>query len=689
MGVDQGALSLPRTQILGKRVAWLAGPLLILAVQLAFFGAPAGVLINGAVLGLITSLVALGMFLVYRANRVINFAQGELGLIPAVLAVMLITETGLPWLLALVVGLVASFALGGASEFLVIRRFFRAPRLVLTVATLGLAQALGFLALWMPKWWDSKVVSQRIDVPIDAVWDVGPIRLSSDHLLVLVVAPLVLLGVGALLRYTDLGIAVRAAAERPDRANSLGIPVKAIQTLVWAIAGTLAFLALFLRAGVIGLPVAGSLGVGLLLRALAALVIGRLEHLPTVLCSSIALGILHMGVDWNQSSSLVGDALMAAVIIVALILRKVRPERGELELGAFRAIGEVRRLPDVLRRLPEVRIARWSALLALGAFLLTLPHHLGTEHVLRLSFLYLMTMVLVSLVVLTGWAGQISLGQIAFVAVGSVAGAHATQQWGADIILATLLAGCCGLVAALVVGFPALRVRGMYLAVTTLAFAVAVTAYLLNPRFFDWLPSGRIERHPILGRIGWESSFAMYHVSLVAMTLTFIAVAGIRRSRTGRVLIALRENEAALEAFGVSARRAKLMAFGISGFIAAASGSLSVHHQQALVMDGRGAEGSLSIFVSGVAGGLGSLLGAAVGALWYWGGIWWLPGTWRLLATGGGVLLVLLILPGGLAGGIYQLRDAALSRLAVHRGIEAPGFTEDRLDAVPEPEATT
>ncbi len=687
--MDQGALSLPRTQILGKRVAWLAGPLLILAVQLAFFGAPAGVLINGAVLGLITSLVALGMFLVYRANRVINFAQGELGLIPAVLAVMLITETGLPWLLALVVGLVASFALGGASEFLVIRRFFRAPRLVLTVATLGLAQALGFLALWMPKWWDSKVVSQRIDVPIDAVWDVGPIRLSSDHLLVLVVAPLVLLGVGALLRYTDLGIAVRAAAERPDRANSLGIPVKAIQTLVWAIAGTLAFLALFLRAGVIGLPVAGSLGVGLLLRALAALVIGRLEHLPTVLCSSIALGILHMGVDWNQSSSLVGDALMAAVIIVALILRKVRPERGELELGAFRAIGEVRRLPDVLRRLPEVRIARWSALLALGAFLLTLPHHLGTEHVLRLSFLYLMTMVLVSLVVLTGWAGQISLGQIAFVAVGSVAGAHATQQWGADIILATLLAGCCGLVAALVVGFPALRVRGMYLAVTTLAFAVAVTAYLLNPRFFDWLPSGRIERHPILGRIGWESSFAMYHVSLVAMTLTFIAVAGIRRSRTGRVLIALRENEAALEAFGVSARRAKLMAFGISGFIAAASGSLSVHHQQALVMDGRGAEGSLSIFVSGVAGGLGSLLGAAVGALWYWGGIWWLPGTWRLLATGGGVLLVLLILPGGLAGGIYQLRDAALSRLAVHRGIEAPGFTEDRLDAVPEPEATT
>ncbi len=661
------------------RLEWLAGPLLILAVQQVLFGVPVGVVLNGAVLGLITALVALGMFLVYRANRVLNFAQGELGLIPAVLAVLLVVESGLPWLLALGIGLVASFALGGASEFLVIRRFFHAPRLVLTVATLGLAQALGFLALWMPRWWDSRVASQRTDMPLEAVWDVGPIRLSADHLLVLVAVPLLLLAVGLLLHRTDLGIAIRAAAERPDRAGSLGIPVKAVQTLVWAMAGTLAFLALFLRAGVMGLPVGGFLGFGLLLRALAALVIGRLQHLPTVMASSVALGILHQGVDWNQSSSLVGDAVMAAVIIVALLVRRMRPERGELELGAFRAVGEVRRLPAALCQLPEVRLGRFLGPPALVAVALVLPHHLGTENVLRLSFLYLSTMVLVSLVVLTGWAGQVSLGQMAFLAVGAVAGAHATQSWGADLLLAVPFAGICGIVAAMVVGVPALRLRGMHLAVTTLAFAVAVTAYLLNPRFFDWLPSGRIERQPLLGRINWESSFAMYHVSLVAVVVTFVLVAGIRRSRTGRVLIALRENEAAVQAFGVSATRAKLTAFGISGFVAAASGALSVHHQQAFVIEGSGAEASIGMFVSGVAGGLGSLLGAGLGALWYWGSFWWLEGNWRLLATGGGVLLVLLILPGGLAGGVYQLRDAVLTRLAVQRGVAAPGFTEDRL----------
>ncbi|MCH2431080.1 MAG: branched-chain amino acid ABC transporter permease, partial [Acidimicrobiales bacterium] len=159
--------------------------------------------------------------------------------------------------------------------------------------------------------------------------------------------------------------------------------------------------------------------------------------------------------------------------------------------------------------------------------------------------------------------------------------------------------------------------------------------------------------------------------------VTLVAVAGIRHSRTGRVLIALRENETAVEAFGISPTKAKLTAFGISGFVAAMAGALIAHHQQAIVIGGE-AQASIGLFVAGVAGGLGSLVGAAIGALYWWGGLWWLPGNWYLLATGGGVLVVLLVLPGGLAGGLYELRDAALRRLAAHRAIQAPGFTPDR-----------
>ena len=654
-----------------SRAQWMLGPAMIMLVQAIWFGAPAGVMINGVVLGLLTALVALGMFLVHRANRVLNFAQGELGLVPAVLAVMLVVESGWPWLLALAVGSVAALTLGGAAEFLVVRRFFRAPRLVLTVATLGLAQGLGFLALLMPRWWDTRVASQRIAAPIDQVWDVGPVRLDGAHLVILAVV---------LLRRTDLGVAIRAAAELPDRAASLGVPVRSVHTVVWALAAFLAFLALFLRAGVIGLPVGGSLGFSLLLRALAALMIGRLTHLPTVLASSVALGVLHQGVDWNQDSSLVGDTIMAAVIVVALLVRRDRGDRGEVDLGMSSAVGEIRRIPAAIAERTGFRLLRWSAISAVAGVSLWLPHVLGVQNVLRLSFLHLYTIVLVSMVVLTGWAGQLSLGHMAFVAVGAVTGAVLSQELGADLLLAVLGAGVAGVVASLVVGLPALRLRGLYLAVTSLAFAVATTSYLLNPRFFDWIPTDRVERHPLLGRIDWTSSFAMYHVSLLAVVVAFIAVSGLRHSRTGRVLLALRDNEATVAAYGVSPTRAKLTAFALSGFFASAAGALIVHHQQAVVIDGAGAQASIRLFVAGVAGGMGSMIGAALGALYYWGGVWWLPGNWRLLALGGGVLVVLLVLPGGLANGLYRLRDHVVRRYATARGIDAPGFTPDRPD---------
>ena len=649
------------------------------------FRAPIGVIINGAVLGLITALVALAMFLIYRSNRVLNFAQGEFGLIPAVLAVMLIVESDWPWLLALLVGAVAATLLGGVTEFLIIRRFFRAPRLILTVATLGLAQILAFNAFRMPLWWNTRVTSQRIDSPLDWVWDIGPVRLSADHLLVLIIVPLVLLAIGALLRYTNLGIAVRAAAELPDRAVSLGIPVKSVHTLIWGIAGLLAFLALFLRAGVIGLPVGGSLGFGLLLRALAALMIGRLNHLPTILVSSVALGILQQGINWNQDNSFLGDAFMAAVIIAALVLRRDRKQRGETTFESLSLIGDIRRLPSVLNHLWEVRLLKLLALTGCIGLSFWLPRVLETQDILRLSYLYLYVIVLLSLVILTGWAGQLSLGHMAFLTVGSVLGAYFTQEMGFDLLLAVPIAGLGGALASLFVGLPALRLRGLYLAVTSLAFAVATTSYLLNPRFFSWIPQGRIERQPLLGRIDWSTSFAMYHVSLIALILVFFAVSGIRNSRTGRVLLAMRDNETAVSAYGISPTKAKLVAFAISGFFASTAGALVVHHQQALVVETNDHWQSIDLFVAAVAGGIGSVIGAILGALYYWGGVWWLPGNWRFLVLGGGVLGVLLILPGGMASGLYQIRDAAAKKLALHHGIDAPGFTSDVLEEKSQP----
>ena len=656
-----------------ERLSWLVWPAVLIAVQQILFPAPAGSILAGVILGLVTSLVSLGMYLVYRANRVLNFAAGELGLLPAVFAVLLIVESGISWYLSFVLGLIAAALVGVAAEFLIIRRFFNSPRLVVTVATIGLAQLLALFALLLPRWWDAMVQSQRIDAPFDIEFEVGSRVFSADHVVALVVAPLAILGVGALLRWTRIGIAIRAAAELPGRAGLLGIPVKALQSVVWSLATVLAFLALFLRSGIYGLPVGGSLGLLLLLRSLAALTLGRMSHLPTILATSVALGVLQEAVVWN-SGAIEAEAKMAALtgifIIVGLLARRTKGLRSEVDGATWQSVGDTRPIAAEFRSMPIVRIGRLVAIAGFGAFFLAFPSipWFDATVVVRMALIFLFAIILLSLGVLTGWAGQLSLGQMAFAGVGGAVGAWITLRWNWDITIATIAAGAAGALVSLVVGIPALRLRGTYLAVTTLAFGLTVSQYFLNPRFFDWVPDERVERLPIFGVIDWSSSRAVYYVSLIGMLLAFVAVRGIRHSRTGRVLIAIRDNEASTESFGVSPVRAKLTAFAISGFLAAVAGSLIAHHQQSFFAYDAGF--NLGVFTASVVGGLGSPLGAFIGSLYWNGTFFWLEGTWRLFASGIGVLIVLLVAPGGLVSLWTDLRDLTLRTIAKRRGIE-------------------
>ncbi|MEE2807168.1 MAG: hypothetical protein VYB10_08750, partial [Actinomycetota bacterium] len=130
-----------------QRFSWVAWPAILVVAQQLLFPAPAGSFVSGLVLGSITALVALAMYLVYRANNVLNFAAGELGLLPAVFAMLLILESGWNWYLSFFLALICAAFLGVATEFLIVRRFFQSPRLVLTVATLGIAELLAVFAL--------------------------------------------------------------------------------------------------------------------------------------------------------------------------------------------------------------------------------------------------------------------------------------------------------------------------------------------------------------------------------------------------------------------------------------------------------------------------------------------------------------------------------------------------------------
>jgi branched-chain amino acid transport system permease protein len=573
----------------------------------------------------------------------------------------------------------------------VVRRFFHAPRLILTVATIGLATLLGVAALWLPHLWTDRASALPLDLPIDIHWTVDPLVLGPDELATLIVAPLVMVALGVFLLRTDVGIAIRASAERADRAALLGIPVQRIQTVVWIVATLLAFSGAWLRAGVVGLPIGGSAATfGFLLRILAALVIGGMVDLTAVAVAAIALGLLETGIAWNASSPSLTDPIVAGVIGVALLLRRRGAGRTSLDaVSTWQVAEEVRPIPARIARLPEVRLVRWGGMLVAFGVVLWLPTALRPSQSLLASSIGIYALVGLSLLVLTGWAGQVSLGQMGFVGLGAAVGGVATSTWNLDLSLALLISGLAGAAAALVVGIPALRLQGLLLGVTTFAFALAMYSYFLNPQFFDWVPTGRIERTPLFGRIDYDSPTGIYYVILVILLAAVLAIAGIRASRFGRALIALRENEAGAQAFALHPVRLRVAAFALSGFLAAVAGALFVQHQQAFDPDTYSPFTGFLVFTMVVIGGLGSALGVLLGAVYlelpyrFASG---LPGDaalWRLLSNSLGVLLVLMILPSGIGGLVYRGRDAALRWVARRRGLVVPSFVELPEDAEP------
>ena len=660
----------------------------IVLFQQVFFGVPLGIFVRGVLIGLLTALIALGMALTYRSNRFINFAQADMGTIPVVLIVMLMTAWGWPYLLAVPVGMIAALALGAVVELAVIRRFFKAPRLLLTVASLGLSQVLSALAILLPRLWgvDFPLLGQRLPAPFELEFSIGTVVFDGNDLIAMIVAPLALAGLAVFLRLSSVGIAIRASADSADRAALLGVPVKRLQTLVWAVASLLAFTAIFLRAGIIGLPVFGALSLGLLLRSLAALVLGRMTNLLAIGLNAVALGILEVSIGFAASSPLLIDPILAGIIIVALILTRRSGTRvDEAESSTWRSADDARPIPAELTRIPVVQVVKWATFVVIAAVVLLVPHVLAVDRTYKLATVGVYTILGLSVVVLTGWAGQVSLGQIAFFAIGAAVGAKATLDWHLDLSIAFVISFAVGGLVAALVGLPALRRRGFHLAVATLAFSLATTSYFLNPTYFSWVPDARIPRPPLFGRVDITSTASFYYVIWAMVAVCLFLVKGIRDSRTGRAFMALRDNERAAEAYGLHATRVRLVAFAFSGALAGLAGCLWAHQIQGLDPGPLAPFQNLLILTFVIIGGVTTPLGAIIGAA-YWIGLGnLLPVRWQVLASGFGVLIVLLVIPSGLGGLFYRLRDRWLARVARRHGVSAPGLGTLAPDAPASP----
>jgi branched-chain amino acid transport system permease protein len=654
-----------------------------LGLQL-YWPAPIGVLLQGVVIGGLTALIAFGIALIYRANRIVNFAAGDLGAVPASLAVLLIVGPGIPYFVALPMGIGAALILGVLVEFLIIRRFFKAPRLILTVVTIGLGLLLGALGTLLPQAFDITTPPQSFPSPFDFRFGIGKTVFYGNHVVAMLAVPLIIVALAAFFRYTRVGIAVRASAENADRAFLLGVPVKRIETVVWVIATVLSALAVFMRAGIVGLPIGRVLGPSILVRALAAVVMARMERLPTIFAASAILGMLESSLIFNGSTTLV-DPIMFVVILGTLLFQR----RGQMartdEQSAWQSAAQFRPIPHELLGVREVVWGRRGLYVLLAVVALGLPVVMTDSQISLAGVILISSMVGISLVVLTGWAGQVSLGQVGFMGIGAAVGGYLTATRGWDLSLAIVAAGLVGAAAAMVIGLPALRIRGLLLAVVTLSFALATSSYILSPNYQDWLPNRRFERPLVLERIALNTEDRYYYFTLACLLLVVFAVRGLRRSRTGRVMIGVRENERAAQAYGVSTIRVKLTAFAISGFIAAFAGGVFVHHQQVLGIQPYNVEQSFQVFLFTVVGGIGSVPGAIIGAIFIQGFQYFrsifpnvIENLIGFIAGPVGVILVLMVLKGGIAQAVYQLRDSWLRKIADRHDILVPSLVADR-----------
>jgi branched-chain amino acid transport system permease protein len=667
-------------------------------------GLNAGFLGLGVVSGAAVALQALGMVLVYRGSGIVNFAQVQVGATAAVLfsemaqrreflrfAAFVCTPcvpggadrasgaaVAIDYWLSFLLAVALSGLLAYAAHAMLVRRFARAPRLVATVLTIGIAQLLAGIATAIPAMFGTDTpgvqLSNAVPMPVHVSFTLAPTTFTASDLARVVAVLLACAGLGVFLRRSRRGVAVRGAADNPQRARTLGIDVDSLGGVVWLIAGALSGVAACLQATSAGVHADTPLDVATLVVILAAAVIGGFRSLPLVVAGALALGVLEQGVHAGVNAPDVFPAVLLVVISLFLLLRRETRSRAESDAAAgWLAAREVRPIPQSLRRLPVVQSwLRWGAALiavvVLASPVLMSPGDVGTATRVCID-----AVIGVSLLVLTGWGGQISLGQLAVAAIGAYVAALLSAGTGVSFIAGVLAGAAAGAVAALLVGVPALRLRGLNLAVSTLAMALTVSLVVISGNYLGQALPATVQRPVLLG-LDLEDQRVFYYLCLVVLAAVLAGTAALRRSRTARALIACRENEQAARALGVSPTRVRLVAFAVSGALAGLAGALLAYNEHGVHAPDLAPELSVALFLMVVIGGLGSLWGPVLGAL-YLGFL--LSSSNPLvgfLASGGGVVFVLLAAPGGFVQLLAATRDAMLRRIAVRHRVHAPGL---------------
>lgn len=628
-----------------------------------------GSVVLGLLNGLTIGLLAVGLVLTYKSNRFLNLAHAQLGTLSALLLAKFVVDWGWSWWVAFPACVAVGVLTGVAVDRLFVqplRRRTGSP-VALLLLTIGVSQLLLGLT-FIPALGPNPDSGALYPEPFASDVRVGDVTLTGSSLATLVLVPTLALGLAAFLRFSTLGRQVRAAANNPDAARLCGIPVDRLSLLIWGLAGGFSAVSAILAAPSQLSFSAAQLGPYLLMLTLGAAACGAFVSMPLALAGGVGLGVLGQLVA-AQTSDASKATLVLFVATLAIVLL-----RGQALSRVFgssnQSVAELAplRVPPVLA---SSFLVRREGLLLGGASLLvavTLPRlgYFDTRgHQFLLTLVLVYAILSVSLTILLGWAGQVSLGHFAVVGIAAYLTSRlAGHGWSLPALL--LVAGVIGAATTALIGLPALRVRGLALAVTTLGFAVVTPDWLLRQ---SWLggrnPFGQTIPAVSLpaGLPRPDSQLSVYYLALLVLVVVLLLGGALRRSAIGRVIIAVRDNEPASASFGMTPVTAKLTAMAVSGAFAGWAGVLWADAWRVASPTQFGAHLSIALLAAPVIGGLGSLRGAVAGAVVVYMSTFFLGPVagfvfgdfgqqigFQLFLAGAGLIWTLQKLPNGLAG---------------------------------------
>ena len=560
--------------------------------------------VNGLVVGNIYALLAVGLALIYGVSHLINFAHGSVYMTGAYIGWLCITylHTPLPVTLAIVIA--GSALIGVAIERIGLRPLQGSPRIAPLLATIGIGlvldQVMQLLFTPDPRGLPLQLPAWRIQI--------GDGTIGALDILIAAV------GVGSaallygFLRFTKLGWAVRATALDRDAAQQVGVDVNRVNLTVFAIAAALGGVSGFL-VGMYYNSIDPNMGFQAGLKGIIATMIGGMGNVPGAIAGSLLLGLTE-----SYGIAAFGTSYRNLFAFVVLILVLVWKPNGIFSRG--RALPVEPLTGTFIAPSAPVRIPTWL-IVGLAAIALALPLVLHNAYVLQtLGIGWLFAVLAISLTLVAGTAGMISLGQAGLLAIGAYASGLLAIRLHLPVSAAVAAAGVITALIGTLIIFPAFRLRGHYVTIATLGVGEIVTLTILN---WDSLTNGPVGLTgiPPLSAFGMPliSGAAIYEVALVALIILALIQWRLLSSHLGRTLRAIRDDDVAARSYGIALDRYKSLAFGVAGFTAGIAGALMAHAYSYVNHETFTSRESLLALTMVILGGLGNVAGAILGAV--------------------------------------------------------------------------